>query len=128
MIKDKSNLLNALWRDSSILFFGMIIVHVLNLGFQILMGRVLMPNEYALLASLIGIFNIFLIPLGVVSLSVNRMVSLVAGEQSKAILGGIIFKWLKIVIYFSVLFSIIFLILSPIGLRPSVLAIFKSLQ
>jgi len=70
----------GLLRDSSILFAGTMGVHVLNVLFQMFMGRYLHAEEYALLAALLGIFNIISTPLSVVISTFNRYSSLLMKE------------------------------------------------
>ncbi len=100
---------SALWRDSSVLFLGMVVVYVLNFGFQVYMGRVLLPHEYAQLVSLLSFFNILLIPLGMVSLSVNRMVRLMVLKDMERSLGVIFIQWLRRLVFFGVFLGILFI-------------------
>lgn len=82
MIKKGYSSLNksGLLRDSSVLFAGTMGVHVLNVLFQMFMGRYLRPEEYALLAALLGVFNILSTPLNVVVSTFNRFSSLLIHE------------------------------------------------
>jgi len=48
---------DGLLKDSSVLFIGMATAQVFNLVFQMFMGRTLQPEEFALLISLLGLFN-----------------------------------------------------------------------
>lgn len=70
-----------LLKDSSILFIGMAIAHVFNLLFQMFMGRRLRPDEYALLISLLGVFTVLSVPLGVISSAISRYASLLLSKQ-----------------------------------------------
>jgi O-antigen/teichoic acid export membrane protein len=71
----------GLLKHSSILFAGTMGVHVLNVLFQMFMGRYLRPEEYALLAALLGVFNILATPLGVIVSTFNRYSSLLVQEN-----------------------------------------------
>ena len=85
----------GLLKDSSMLFVGMTAVHVCNLLFQVVMVRFLLPDEYALLIALLGIFNIFVLPLGVVSSTVNRYTSLLVQKNRTGDVKRLVLYWLK---------------------------------
>lgn len=85
-------------KDSSTLFVGMATVHVCNLFFQVVMGRCLAPEEYALLIALIGMFNILFVPMGVVSTTVSRYASLLVQEERRGDVGRLILYWLRIML------------------------------
>jgi len=68
-------------KDSIILFFGLFIAHLLTFLFQVVMGRTLISEEYAILITLLGILNIFVIPIGVVATTVNRFSSLLIQQN-----------------------------------------------
>lgn len=87
--------INGLLKDGSILFVGMIGVHLLNLFFQLVMGRSLPANEYALLVTLLGMLNIFIIPLGVISTTVSRTTRLLVQENRAGDVKRFIFSILK---------------------------------
>jgi len=73
----------GLLKHSSILFAGTMGVHVLNVLFQMFMGRYLRPEEYALLAALLGVFNVLSTPLSVIVSTFNRYSSLLV-QQNRA--------------------------------------------
>ena len=95
MLKPLINFFNpgGLLRDSSVLFVGLAGVNVLNVLFQMVMGRCLMPEEYALLISLLGVFNILSIPLGVVSSAVNRYSSLLIQQGRIGDVRRLVRRW-----------------------------------
>lgn len=95
MIKRLVQFFNAdgLLKDSSVLFAGMAIAHVFNLLFQMFMGRRLAPEEFALLISMLGIFNILTLPLGVVSSAINRYSSLLVKEGRLGDVRRLLGRW-----------------------------------
>lgn len=70
----------GLLKDSSVLLVGTMGVHVLNVLFQMFMGRYLRPQEYALLAALLGVFNVLATPLSVIVSTFNRYSSLLVKD------------------------------------------------
>jgi O-antigen/teichoic acid export membrane protein len=88
----------GLLKDSSTLFAGMAAINVCNLLFQILMGRCLKPQEYALLVALLGMFNILVVPLGVISSTVSRYASLLIQDGRKGDVRRLILYWLKFIL------------------------------
>ncbi len=97
MIRSTIRFFNAggLLKDSSMLFVGMAAVHVCNLLFQVVMVRLLIPDEYALLIALLGIFNIFVLPLGVVASTVNRYASLLIQQKRTGDIKRLVLYWLR---------------------------------
>ena len=67
-------------KDSLILFSGTMGVNFLNLLFQMFMGRYLRPDEYALLAAMLGVFNVLATPFSVIVSTFNRFSSLLIRE------------------------------------------------
>ncbi|MEN8141966.1 MAG: hypothetical protein ABFQ82_00030 [Thermodesulfobacteriota bacterium] len=81
---------DGLLKDSLMLFLGMSLAHVINLLFQMFMGRRLAAEEFALLISLLGVLNVLTFPLGVFSTAISRYSSLLikngrAGDVSRLI-------------------------------------------
>lgn len=72
---------DELLKDSALLFAGMAVMHVCNLAYQMVMGRVLPEEEFALLASLLGALVIINRPLGTLSVAVGHHVSLIHREN-----------------------------------------------
>ncbi len=87
--------IHGLLKDGSKLFVGMAAVHACNLLFQVAMVWLLLPGEYALLIALLGIFNILVLPLGVVSSTVNRYASLLVQQKRAGDVKRLVFYWLK---------------------------------
>ena len=95
MIKTLFSFFNAdgLLKDSSVLLIGMICVQFFNVFFQMVMGRCLHPEEYAMLISLLGVLNILSIPLGVVSSSINRYSSLLIQQGRVGDVRRLVLRW-----------------------------------
>jgi len=62
-------------RASAWLFFGGLAGGILGYFFQILMGRMLSPNEYGLFSAMMGLFALLAAPLGTLLMVVSRKVS-----------------------------------------------------
>ncbi len=109
MIKAVLNFFNkeGLLKDSSVLMAGMAGTHVLNLLFQIVMGRTLVDGEYALLVSLLGMLNIFTIPLGVIASTMNRYTSLLIHDNRKGDIRRLVLFWGGRVVFIGVLLSLV---------------------
>ena len=82
-----------LLKDSSLLFVGMAGVQGFNLLFQMVMGRCLKPEEFALLVALLGLFNLFSMPLGVVSSAINRYTSLLLRTGRQGDVRRLVLRW-----------------------------------
>ncbi len=66
---------DALWRDSAVMFFSSVLVNIINLVFWLFLVRRLVPDEYAILNSLVSLMSFFCVPLGGVQTVVTRYVS-----------------------------------------------------
>ena len=95
MIKSLVSFFNVdgLLKDSSILFVGMAVAQVFNLIFQMFMGRTLQPEEFALLISLLGLFNMLSFPLGVFSAAITRFSSLLITEGRSGDVRRLVLRW-----------------------------------
>lgn len=93
MISKKDDLV----KHSTIMFVGMMGVNVCNMLFQAFMGRTLSPNEYGNLNALLGVLNIFFIPLGVVSAGIGRYSSLLKREGRTGDIRRLVIKWLIVI-------------------------------
>lgn len=82
-----------MFKDSSVLFAGMAGAHLFNLLFQMAMGRTLDADEFALLVMFLGVFNVISLPLGVVSISISRYVSLLVGMGREGDVLRLIIAW-----------------------------------
>lgn len=97
MIKSMIKFFNTdgLLKDSSVLFAGMAMAHVINLLFQMFMGRRLQAEEFALLVSLLGLLNVLTFPLGVFSTAITRYSSLLIKSGQAGDIPRLLFFWGK---------------------------------
>jgi O-antigen/teichoic acid export membrane protein len=85
---------NSLLDGALKLFSGLFFAHLFNLFFQMVMGRLLRPEEFALLASVLGLLQIFTFPMGVFSTALSRYISLLVGEGRLGDAGLLVRYWL----------------------------------
>ncbi|MDF7798963.1 hypothetical protein P4C99_05785 [Pontiellaceae bacterium B1224] len=97
MIKPLVRFFNTegLLKDSSVLFVGMAIAQVINLLFQMFMGRKLQAEEFALLVSLLSLLNILTFPLGVFSTAITRYSSLLIKSGRAGDIPRLLMYWGK---------------------------------
>ena len=86
---------DGLLKDSSVLFAGMAVAHVINLFFQMYMGRKLQAEEFALLVSLLGLLNVLTFPLGVFSTAITRYSSLLISSDRAGEIPRLLLFWGK---------------------------------
>ena len=79
---------------SIILFVSMMTVHVCNILFQMVVGRVLPEAEYALLAAFLGVLTIIQRPLSTLSTAVCHYGSLLEQEGRRGDVKRLLRKWL----------------------------------
>ena len=82
-----------LFRHASLLFFASMFTAFGNLGFQMIVGRALPQDEYALLATFLALFAIASRPLGTLSTAMNHYTSLLLQEGQRDIVGYLLRKW-----------------------------------
>jgi O-antigen/teichoic acid export membrane protein len=85
---------NDLLFHSSILFVSMMTVHVCNILFQMVIGRVLPETEYALLAAFLGVLAIIQRPLTTLRTAVCHYGSLLDQEGRRGDAKRLLRKWL----------------------------------
>ena len=85
---------DRLFRHSSLLFLASIVTAVGNVGFQMIVGRALPAQEYALLATFLALFAMLARPLGTLSTGINHYASLLIQEGRRAVVGRLLTKWL----------------------------------
>ncbi len=95
MIKPLFRYFNSegLLRDGTVLLAGITGAHVFNLLFQMVMGRCLPPGEFALLAALLGMFNVLALPLNVVTVSMTRYSGLLVAEGRRGDVRRLALRW-----------------------------------
>lgn len=105
---------DALWRDSAVMFFSSVLVNIFNLVFWLFLVRRLIPDEYAILNSLVALMSLFCVPLGVVQTVVTRYVSRWKAMGKTEEIGCLLKFFFKRLVIFSLGVGLIFLI----GERP----------
>ncbi len=94
-------------KDSLVLFIGLFIAHLLTFLFQVIMGRTLIADEYAILIALLGILNIFVIPIGVVATTVNRFSSLLIQQNRRGDIKRLFYYWIKRMVILGIFLSLL---------------------
>lgn len=84
---------DALFRHSALLFFASIFTAFGNIGFQMIVGRALPAEEYALLATFLALFTILARPLGTLSTGINHYASLLVQEGRNGAVSRLLTKW-----------------------------------
>ncbi len=85
---------NDLLRHAGIVFVGMLVVHVINLFFQMAVSRALPASEYALLAAFLGVMMILQRPLLTLTTGLARFSSLLIKEGRTGDVKRLLIKWL----------------------------------
>jgi O-antigen/teichoic acid export membrane protein len=83
-----------LLRHSSLLFSSMMVVHISNIGFQMVVGRKLLKQEYALLSAFLAALMIIRRPLGTLRAALSRYSSLLEQEGRRGDVKRLLRKWL----------------------------------
>lgn len=100
------------WNDELIegalkLFSGLFFAQLFHLFFQMAMGRLLLPEEFALLASVLGLLHIFTFPMGVLSTAMTRYVRLLVAENRSGDVRRLMLHWcMRMGLIGAILFSI----------------------
>lgn len=84
---------NDLLRHSALLFSAMMVVHICNVVFQMVVGRAL-KNEYALLAAFLGVLAIIQRPLSTLATGVSHYSSLLKQDDRIGDIKRLLHKWL----------------------------------
>jgi O-antigen/teichoic acid export membrane protein len=85
---------NELLRHTAVLFSGMMVVHVCNLVFQMVMGRMLPDAEFALLAAFLGVLAIISYPLATLTTGLGHYTSLLRQADRAGDVKRMLRKWL----------------------------------
>jgi len=105
---------SQLFVGSFIMGLGTILGGVGNYLYHLLMGRMLGPSDYGILASLISLSYLLSIPVGTLSLVIIKFVSAFKGQKDFASISGLLRVGTKKILPFSFLVLIIFLLLSSL--------------
>lgn len=101
-----------LFRHASLLFFASIIIAFGNVGFQMIVGRVLPAAEYTLLATFLALFIMIARPLGTIATGINHYTSLLVKEGRSNTVSSLLKKWVLISGSSSVVISALCIIFS----------------
>lgn len=85
---------DELLRHVSILFSGMMVVHVCNLVYQMVVSRILPESEYTLLAAFLGVLAIIQRPLTTLTAGMSRYSSLLQQDGYVGDVRRLLRKWL----------------------------------
>jgi dolichol-phosphate mannosyltransferase len=85
---------DELFRHTALLFVASIVTAFGNIGFQMIVGRILPAKEYALLATFLALFIILARPLGTLSTGINHYTSLLVKEGRPGVAGRLLTKWM----------------------------------
>lgn len=103
-----------LFSDSRFLKFGLFLtaINVLSGGFgyiyQILIGRVLQPTEFALFSSIMAFFMFLVAPTGALSMLIVRKASELKAHESLYLIKSIFFKINKTIFFIGILVLLLF--------------------
>lgn len=104
---------NPLIKNSTIFFLGSITVSIGNYIYHLVLGRILGPEDYGILASLISISIILSIPTATISLISTKLASNAKVKKNYGQLHFLIRYLLKRLGLASIIFILIFSLLSP---------------
>lgn len=108
----KNLIANQLIAGSAVLFVGNIFASFGNYLYHLLMGRMLGPVDYGVLASLISVFYLLSIPVAALVLVIVKYVSALRGEKKLATV-NYFYRWInRKLLFFGLLGFLIFLIFS----------------
>lgn len=83
-----------LFRHMSLLFVASLVGMVCNMGFQMIVGRMLPAAEFALLATFLTLFAVFGRPMGAFAMAISHYVSLLNREGNVAAMSRLLQKWI----------------------------------
>lgn len=85
---------DELLRHTSILFSGMMVVHVCNMVYQMAVSRVLPKEEYVLLTAFLGVLAIIARPLSTLTTGISHYSSLLRQDGRTGDVKRLLMKWL----------------------------------
>ncbi len=87
---------DSLFRHIALLFFASIISAVCNIGYQMVVGRVLPKEDFTLLATFLAFLSILARPLATVSTALNRYTSLLVMKGHMGTTRRLLLKWMAL--------------------------------
>lgn len=85
---------DELLRHAGVLFSGMMVVHVCNMLYQMVVSRALPKDEYALLAAFLGVLAIIARPLGTMTSGMSHYSGLLLKENRAGDVKRLLCKWI----------------------------------
>ena len=92
MLLHKINAFN-LYKDSTVMMLGIISANFFNMLYQVVMGRLFTIDEFGLLSSFLGVFNMLLLPLSVVALAITHTVSRLDLDGRRGDIRAFLLSW-----------------------------------
>jgi glycosyltransferase involved in cell wall biosynthesis/O-antigen/teichoic acid export membrane protein len=105
---------DPLFRHTILLSTAAMVGHVCNIAFQMIVGRRLPANEYALLATFLALFAIISRPLGTLATAMNHYTSILLKEKRESLIGKLMLKWTVLTLIPSSVLSAICIIFSSL--------------
>jgi len=102
---------NPLAKGTLIIFAGNLLINLFNYLFHVLTGRLLGPEKYAVIASLISLFYIISFPSGIINTIVVRKTAILSSKKDFGSIKTIFKFLLKKIALFNLLFLIVFFLL-----------------
>ncbi|MBT8046382.1 MAG: glycosyltransferase, partial [Pontiella sp.] len=84
---------DELFCHAMVLFMASLVVHVCNIGYQMIVSRALSKSEYALLATFLSLFAIVIRPLGTLATAIVHYTSLLVKEGRPGAVKRLVIKW-----------------------------------
>ncbi len=104
---------DPLFRHTLLISSAGIVVHICNMLFQLIVGRSLPKEEYALMATFLALFAIIARPAGTVATAIGHFTSILVQDNQLNLLGRLLRKWGLLTALPSVLASVACIALSP---------------
>ncbi len=102
---------DPLLRQSGILFLAMLLLHLANWLYHIVMSRALGTAEYGGLSALLGLLLLFSVPVHAVQMGVSAFVA--RGSAERAVLGSGLAFWVRAALVFGLAAAAALIFLSP---------------
>jgi len=84
---------DELLKHTALLFSAMMVAHICNLAYQMVMSRALSSEEFALLAALLSVLNIAARPLGTLTTGMSHYSSLLVQQGRSGDVARMVRKW-----------------------------------
>ena len=85
---------DELLTHTTLMFFAMVVVHICNLAYQMVVSRALPAEDYALLMVFLGVLAILARPLATLGTAMNHYVSLMKQHGAEGDVGRLLKRWM----------------------------------